>query len=146
MLKMSKICYLHQFCAVGLVDRGGLSNRFICMSMALFVIEKSGFANKLIAQLETEIVTSTTETDCATPQGILTKPGQATGVAWDIIVTKHSTVQAHLLILLASATRIMWWVIRLSAKTQVPSINCIKQLTTENDFFRKKKFDLNTTE
>ena len=52
--------------------------------MALFLIEKSGFnANKLIAQLKTEIATSITENDCATPQGMLTKLGLATGVAWD---------------------------------------------------------------
>ena len=48
-----------------------------------FLIEKSGFENKLIAQLETEIATSITEKDCATPQGMLTKPGLTTDVAWD---------------------------------------------------------------
>ena len=54
------------------------------MSVALFLIENSGLENKLIAQLETQITTSITEKDCATPQGMLiTKPGLATGVVWD---------------------------------------------------------------
>ena len=35
------------------------------------------------------------------------------------------------MILLASATRTVWWVIRLSDKAQVPPINCIKRLKTE---------------
>ena len=52
--------------------------------MALVLIEKSGFENKLIAQLETEIATSIfTEKDFATPQGMLTKPGLATCVVWE---------------------------------------------------------------
>ena len=51
--------------------------------MSMFLIEKSGFENKLMYQLETEIATSITEKDRATPQRMLTKPGLATGVAWD---------------------------------------------------------------
>ena len=36
-----------------------------------------------IEELETELPTSITEKDRSTPQGMLTKPGLATGVAWD---------------------------------------------------------------
>ena len=62
--------------------------------MSMFLIEKSGFENKLMYQLETEIATSITEKDRATPQRMLTKPGLATGVAWDNYVENSETLSA----------------------------------------------------
>ena len=103
--------------------------------MALFLIEKSGLENKLIALLEREIATSITEKDCATPRGMLTKPGLATGVAWDNYDetlsgagTLHDTVGiCYQNCVVGDST------VRENTK-QVPPINCIKQLKPKTIF------------